>query len=313
VHITSALGVMSRRELDARKSEAPSLTGKSTLAETTDAWKSLATIFMDYENFTPQNRLIQYSEGPDGLPAPIHPYCASDPDMTALASRCYDLNPTNPERASIFRDEVWIKEWLLQVRSFVSAVLRDFNRSGENRDLSEAEVDWMSAETQSRWVYHAHNKSRRYPSVVTYAYGVLDQSQLNTFGRSAGEGGRDSSVYGNNTGSVEKANAARKKRNAEARAEKKAKVTKTGKSIEDPLQGLTAALKEHGEREMQLEMLKFYALNAPTPEAKQEAWFEMNKMKEAFSKSITASPALADTSTFDKQDSDVENSDGEVQ
>mmetsp|Transcript_11525 Transcript_11525/g.17535 ORF Transcript_11525/g.17535 Transcript_11525/m.17535 type:complete len:80 (-) Transcript_11525:5-244(-) len=50
-----------------------------------------------------------------------------------------DLNPTNHERASIVRDEVWIKEWLLQERSFITAVLRDFNRSGKNRDLSEAD------------------------------------------------------------------------------------------------------------------------------------------------------------------------------
>jgi len=79
---------MSRRDLDARKIEAPSLTGKSTIAETTDAWKSLASIYMEYENFTPQNRLIQYTEGHDGSPVPIHPYLASDPDMKSLASRC---------------------------------------------------------------------------------------------------------------------------------------------------------------------------------------------------------------------------------
>jgi hypothetical protein len=66
-----------RRELDCRNSvSAPSFTVFS-MAEEDDGYGMLATIFNDYDEFRPQNLLIQYHQ-PEGhlFPLPITPMIA---------------------------------------------------------------------------------------------------------------------------------------------------------------------------------------------------------------------------------------------
>ena len=76
---------VSRRVLDAKKSDsAPSFDGKHSLAEVQDGWERLADIFNDYKNFTPQNEMICYANGSDGIPIPKVPKAASDEKYTVL-------------------------------------------------------------------------------------------------------------------------------------------------------------------------------------------------------------------------------------
>jgi hypothetical protein len=71
----------------------------------------------------------------------------------------------------------------------------------------------MSPEEQQRWIYHAGNKSRRYPSVVSYAYYLLEQSDFNQLGKMMKDGiGPDDSLLGQTEGSAESANFHRKRR-----------------------------------------------------------------------------------------------------
>ena len=91
-HITNALGTMNRAELDSRKSTcAPSLSGEGSLADAGNAWRELAAIFMNYDDFCPQNRLILYENDDNGQPVPFIPYRPADPDQSAVVARCHDL------------------------------------------------------------------------------------------------------------------------------------------------------------------------------------------------------------------------------
>ena len=149
----------------------------------------------------PQNRLILYESDENGHPRPVSPYKAADPDLTAVVARCHDLRPTNFSRAGVDRDDVWVKTQFLSIRTWISGILADFNRSGEQQGKSEADLEWISKDHQERWVYHCSAKSRRYPGVTSYACGILERGSLESLGRDCGKGGRDSSVNGKSYGS----------------------------------------------------------------------------------------------------------------
>lgn len=71
----------------------------------------------------------------------------------------------------------------------------------------------MSEDEQKRWVYHANNKSRRFPGVISYAYFLLEKSDFNQLGKMMKDGiGRDDSLLGATEGSANSANFHRKKR-----------------------------------------------------------------------------------------------------
>lgn len=77
----------------------------------------------------------------------------------------------------------------------------------------DCDVEWMSDAEQQRWIYHATNKSRRFPGVVSYAYFLLEKSDFNQLGKMMKDGiGRDDSLLGQTEGSSEAANYHRKKR-----------------------------------------------------------------------------------------------------
>jgi hypothetical protein len=168
IHITNALGTLNRRSLDARKSTMiPDLSGQGSLADDANPWGQLASIFMDYDNFAPQNRLIQYEQDENGNPTPLSVYQPADPDLSSVAARCHDLRPTNLSRRHIVRDDVWLKTQFLGIRTLISGILADFNRSGEMSDKSEADLVWMSPDHQQRWLWHCTAKKRRYAGVMS--------------------------------------------------------------------------------------------------------------------------------------------------
>lgn len=129
---------MSRRVLDARKStDAPGGTASSSLADDADPWGNLAALFNDYKGFSPQNAVIQYEEK-DGVSQPIVPFRPESVDVAVIASHCHDLNPCNLQRRNIFRDGAWLKEQWSALKTWLSAVFADFNRSGQMMDRGEA-------------------------------------------------------------------------------------------------------------------------------------------------------------------------------
>ena len=153
----------------------------------------------------PQNRLILYESDENGHPRPVSPYKAADPDLTAVVARWHDLRPTNFSRAGVDRDDVWVKTQFLSIRTWISGILANFNRSGEQQGKSEADLEWISKDHQERWVYHCSAKSRRYPGVTSYACGILERGSLESLGRDCGKGGRDSSLNGKSYGSAKTA------------------------------------------------------------------------------------------------------------
>ena len=103
--------------MDARKStNAPNLSGSGSLADDADPYGSLAVIFNDYEEFTPQNALIKYHMI-NGVSKPIVPFKPESQEVTNLANHCYGLNPTDLTRRNILHDGPWIKDHWLSMKS----------------------------------------------------------------------------------------------------------------------------------------------------------------------------------------------------
>lgn len=171
-----------RLVLDSRNSTSKGLDGVP-MWESADGWNELAVIFNDYKNFTPQHRFLLHRMV-NGISTPVAPYLPISSEYTSLVDRCYDLNPTDLDRTDIIRTSAWLKEQWSKLRTYISYVLSDFNRSGQNLNKDEADLQWMCAEEQKRWVYHCNNgNNRQFPSVYVYAYGVFTEHDLNCLGR----------------------------------------------------------------------------------------------------------------------------------
>jgi hypothetical protein len=197
----------SRRELDGRRSDAPSLSGQ-TMAEDFDSWGTLASKFMNYEEFNFQNVLIQYSESATGKASPIKPFVPRIAEVAVLATSAHDVNPSNMERSTIIRDGAWVKEWWTKLKGYLSQVFVRFNRSGEMTGTHEAEIDWVSdLKVHSRWIYHS-NEVGTFPAVIIYAFGIMDKSDFESLGRIIESAvGRDESIAGTHSaGTVDSAN-----------------------------------------------------------------------------------------------------------
>ena len=142
-HWSNLYGVLSRAELDARKSA-------GVQSEAANPLSSLAERFNDYESFQPQNVMVQYvCHSPNSLPIKKQPYQASCAEWSALANHCHDIEPTNLSRKSIVRGEAWIKETWNDCRKYLHQTFQQYHRSGQH----DAEMDeWCSPKELNRWV-----------------------------------------------------------------------------------------------------------------------------------------------------------------
>ena len=96
-------------------------------------------------------------------------------------------------RKNILRGGDWIKNWWGTLRTLLTTLFADFERSGKNE--AEGDVEWMSEHETSRFVYHSSNRSRKYPEVTRYAYGVLELSDFASLGKELPpNAGRDDSL-----------------------------------------------------------------------------------------------------------------------
>jgi hypothetical protein len=139
-----------RRELDNRNStEIRTADGTGALSDAMNPWGCLSSRYCDYNSFTPQNGLIQYTHGRDGLSRPTNPIQASSDEYTCLSSVYSDLNPSNKDRQSIIRDGAWLKEHWTKIRGYVSLVLAAFNRSGQQSGKDISDITFNSPEEQA--------------------------------------------------------------------------------------------------------------------------------------------------------------------
>jgi len=215
---------LSRMELDGRNSSAYDCSGRGFLSDAADPYSVLATRFNDYRGFCPQNAAIQYIFK-DGVSQPMNPFKAISPDLTAIAARVHDMNPTDVTRSNIIRDGAWIKEWWTKLKGYLSSIYLDFDRSGRDKAAQgEAELDWQSETEVCRWVYHSNKPMQtKYPQVITYAYAIMVKEDFETLGKVMEPGtGRDSSVLNSPEGS-----------SAEAHNRRRERVVKTKRSRDD--------------------------------------------------------------------------------
>jgi hypothetical protein len=144
---------LTRLQLDARHStEAPtSSSSSSSMATDSNGFNPLAAIFNDWTSsnaFLPQNVMIRYHQV-DGKAVPIVPYVSAAAETAVLCGFCHDINPSNPLRAHIRRDDSWVKDNYLKLRSALKVIFTDFERSGQMTDKSQAEAEWLSEEEVS--------------------------------------------------------------------------------------------------------------------------------------------------------------------
>ncbi|KAJ1413442.1 hypothetical protein B484DRAFT_170388 [Ochromonadaceae sp. CCMP2298] len=135
----AAEGHGSRGVTDARNSSAAPDGMGGSMAEPADPYGSLADIFNNYVEFTPENQLIVYVDG-----KPASPYRPVHAEVTALAAVCHELNPTNMTRKDIHRPREWIKKHWRSLKDTLHAIMCDFERSGTNRgDKNQNDAAWF--------------------------------------------------------------------------------------------------------------------------------------------------------------------------
>jgi hypothetical protein len=179
-HWSNLYGILSRAELDARKSTGPQ-------AEAANPLSSLAERFNDYEMFQPQNVMVEYvSAGPNMPPVKRQPYQASSAEWSALANHCHDIEPTNLSRKNILHGEEWIKETWNDCRKYLHQTFTQYHRSGQH----DADMDeWCSPKELDRWVRATTwktpgaNSVIRFPSAMVYSIAVLDLTDFEGIGR----------------------------------------------------------------------------------------------------------------------------------
>jgi hypothetical protein len=155
---------MSRVELDARKSS-------SSLSEAANPLDMLAEIFNDYDEFTPQHAMLEYTSRDGGKPHRVVPYQSNSEEWENIIEEVHDIEPTNVRRAEYIRDGAWIKQHWLELRKCLHDVFQIYNRSGQQ---SADKGDWGSEVEIDRWKRNSLKYSK-YPKVILYAIGLLEE------------------------------------------------------------------------------------------------------------------------------------------
>jgi len=125
-HWSTLYGILSRAELDGRKS-----TGVQSKA--TNPLCYLAEQFNDYESFQAQNLMAQYvCPGPNMVPVKRQPYQASAPEWSTLANNCHDIDPTNLLHKNIIHSEEWVNETWNDCHKDSHQTFLQYNCSGQH-------------------------------------------------------------------------------------------------------------------------------------------------------------------------------------
>ena len=191
-HWTDLYSVLSRAELDARKSGGEYAVAANPLA-------SLAEIYNDYDHFQPQNVMVEYViQSPGSRPVKKFPYSASSPEFSYLATHTHEIEPSNLSRRNIVRGPDWIKSQWGEVRKNLHQMFVQYNRSGQHDpDMDE----WGSDKENRRWARAASwrnpgsNTVIRFQQAMIYSIALLDQCDFDSIGRKMPNGsGVDASL-----------------------------------------------------------------------------------------------------------------------
>ena len=163
-------------------------------------------------------------------------------------------------------------------------------RSGQNKNRDDGDVQWFSDEEAARWIYRCKAKNRRFPDVVSYAYAILDEADFRGLGKNMDIGaGRDHSISGESTGSIDEANT-RRKENRQAKRQR----------ISAPPGGtalIAAAMERIASSELRENRLMFLMQHGTTPAIREKAESELLKH-------LPEAPGDEDT-PLDELDADV--------
>jgi len=216
-HWTNLYSVLSRADLDARKSA-------DVYSEGANPLEHLAEIFNNYETFRPQNVMVKYVDNGSSRPVKKIPYVASCTDWTYLASFTHEVDPCNLSRSQIIRGPDWIKTTWADCRKYLHQMFTQYNRSGEHDPEKD---EWMSEKENRRWARAAGWKSPgtnnvvRHQQAMIYSIAVLDISDFDGIGRKMPRGtGVDASI---NDGSISNRHKTRKHGSKKEKVKKKIK------------------------------------------------------------------------------------------
>ena len=271
-----------------------------------DPYGMLAARFNNWVDFRPQNVLIKYRhDEQSGRPVPVIPFRSASEETETLFSKCKELNPTNMDRSRIIRDGAWVKQLWTQQRGALAAIHSDFHRSGQQSGRGEAEMDWMSAAEQARWVYHASNKSRLNDTATTYSFAIFDKADFeeNLGKEMQGGAGVDSSLSGGSgkKGKKKDSNSSKARREANRN---KGRRGKEGDNDESKLAEVLETAMKSEAREKQLRFLMEFG----SQEDKTMALTEMRALVAAGTSSNKKPAAAAKEQLSDDEDSRSTNS-----
>lgn len=162
---------MKRADLNAHKAPPAYAKGANPLSY-------LAEMFNNYEEFTPQNIMVEYSSPRIHLP-PLkkNPYQPSATEWSYLATFAHDLESTNHTRKQIIRGEDWIKYTWTDCHKYLHQKFINYNRSGQHVDDKDEwgpETDlrhWLRA---AKWNPSIAGSIIWFTSVMIYSIIVLD-------------------------------------------------------------------------------------------------------------------------------------------
>jgi hypothetical protein len=163
---------MKRAELDACNSSRP-------YDEQANPLSYLAEVFNNYDEFAPQNVMVEYvSQGVNLPPVKRQPYQPSCTKWAYLAMFTHDLEPTNITRCNIIRGEDWIKATWNDCQKYLHQIFVNYNRLGKHDDDKD---EWGSDKELRHWCqatkWNPTNSGSgsiiRYQSSMIYLIAVL--------------------------------------------------------------------------------------------------------------------------------------------
>ena len=88
-----------------------------------------------------------------------------------------------------------MKEHWTKIRGYITLVLADLNRSGQQSGKDMSDIEFTCPDEQRRWMHHSNSHSRKFPSVVSYAFYLFELRDMQSLGKEMERGtGRDNSV-----------------------------------------------------------------------------------------------------------------------
>ena len=115
-------------------------------------WTRLIEAFNDYEGNNYQNLTIKYINV-NGVPVRVNPWQSRNDNLSDMATRCWELEPTDLDRPQ--RDVSWIRDKMSEIRKEVTKINSKYHQSGQ-MEAENCNVEWLKFCSNSfDWVAYA--------------------------------------------------------------------------------------------------------------------------------------------------------------